>query len=116
MTIRLMCSRLSLLLLLGPVACTSWRTQRLTPLQVVERHPDRIRVTLTDRSTLVLRHPMISGGAITGENRGTRISIAPGDVAWTEVRAANTWKTVLFVHLLMGVTLVVTGFPGSPMD
>jgi hypothetical protein len=114
MPIRLMHSRLSLLLLLGS-GCTSWRTQHLTPLQVVERHPDRIRVKLTDSSTLVLRHPAISGGAITGESRGARISIAPVDVAWTEVRGGNTWKTIGFVYLLMGVTLVVTGFPGAPM-
>ena len=114
MTTRLMHSRLSLLLVLGSAACTSWRTQHLTSLQVVERHPDRIRVTLTDSSTLVLQHPTISGGAITGESRGARISIAPVDVAWTEARGGNTWKTIGFVYLVLGVALIVTGFPGSP--
>jgi hypothetical protein len=103
MSIRLMHLRWSLLFLLGTAGCTSWRTQQLAPQQVIsERHPDRIRVTLTDSSTLVLQHPTVSGDSIIGVTSQTQVSVAPAQVARLQVRRPNGWKTFGLVYLVVG--------------
>lgn len=78
----------------------SWRTQRRPPLQLIaEKHPDRIRVTFTDSTVLVLRHPVIFGDSIVGMVAGTRTAVAPDRIARTEVRFQSYWKTLGFVSL-----------------
>lgn len=78
----------------------SWRTQRRPPLRLIaEKHPERIRLTLTDSTVLVLRHPVIFGDSIVGMVAGTRTAVAPNRIARTEVHVQNPWKTLGFVAL-----------------
>ena len=94
----------------------SWRMQRRAPLQVIsKKHPEGIRVTLTDSSVLVLRHPMIFGDSIVGMVSGTRTAVASDRIARTEIRAQNSWKTLGFVSLYAALYFsLCRGSPDCP--
>ncbi len=50
------------------VACTTWKTQEASPQQVLaEEQPDKVQVTLTDGSQLVLEEPAVSGDTLSGD-------------------------------------------------
>jgi hypothetical protein len=51
-------------------ACTHWEVQSVSPQQVLEtRHPEKIRVTRTDRTELVLSQPRIESDTLYGGQR-----------------------------------------------
>src|SRR4026209_45256 len=78
----------------------SWRTQQRVPQQVIsQKHPDRVRVTLTDSSVLVLRHPKVLGDSIVGMVSGTRTAVASDRIVRTALRYQNDWKTLAFVSV-----------------
>jgi hypothetical protein len=89
----------TILLCLLAAGCASWHTQPLTPQQVVsEMHPKRIRLTLTDSSVLVLKHPQISGDSIAGKINGTRRAVASDRIARTDVRVPHEPKDLGFLY------------------
>lgn len=49
-------------------ACLEWRVQRATPQQLLELEPqtEKVRVTLSGTSWVVLQHPAISGDSLFG--------------------------------------------------
>jgi hypothetical protein len=105
-----------MLLCLLAAGCTSWRTQRLAPQQLVsKKHPDSIRLTLTDSTVLELEHPLVSGDSIAGTSRGTRISVASDRVARSEVLVLNELKTTgaVFLYFVAYMWACNTG-GGSP--
>ena len=57
-----------LLLLIYLAGCTSWQVpQQVAPAQLIaNRHPSAVRVTRTDQSLFVLRHPTIVGDTLLG--------------------------------------------------
>lgn len=81
-----MWSRAFLLVLLT-AGCTRWRTPPLAPQHVVAAtpHPERIRLTLTDSSVVVLKDPVVAGDSIAGNTNRTRISVPAERIARAEV-------------------------------
>ena len=90
------------------VACTAWKTQEASPQQVLaDEQPDKMRVTLSDGSQVVLEEPVISGDTLTGVAEGQQTSIPLDDVADVEVRKAQTLLTVGVV--VLGTAAVLFG-------
>src|SRR2546422_9803159 len=58
------------LTLLSSACAGGWQTEQLTPAQVVEKHPERIVVHLSDKSRLELAHPTIVGDSLLGVQPG----------------------------------------------
>ena len=88
------------------VACSSWKTQEASPQQVLaDEQPDKMRVTLSDGSQVVLEAPVVSGDTLTGVAEGEQRSIPLADVADVEVRETEALLTVAFVF----GTVVVVG-------
>ena len=80
------------------VACTTWKTQEASPQQVLaEEQPDKVQVTLTDGSQLVLKEPAVSGDTLSGLDDGTPVHIPLADVSALEVRESNGGLTILAV-------------------
>ena len=67
MTIRIF---VGVLALLSSACAGGWQTEQLTPAQVLEKHPERIVVHLSDKSRLELAHPTIVGDSLRGELPG----------------------------------------------
>ena len=95
------------------VACTSWKTQEPTPEQVIaEEQPDKVQVTLTDGSKLVLEEPAVSGDTLSGLDDGTPVLIPLADVSSIAVKGADgatglavLGGVVLLVAIVAGIYL-----------
>ncbi len=96
------------------VACTSWKTQEASPQQVLaDEQPDKIQVTLTDGSQLVLEEPAVSGDTLSGLDAGTPVHIPLADVSSIAVQGTDGVKTGLAVFgglLALGAVVVVVGY------
>ncbi len=89
------------------VACTSWKTQEASPQQVLaDEQPDRVQVTLTDGSQLVLKEPAVSGDTLSGLDDGNPVHIPLADVSSIAVKGTGGATTGL---LLLGVLAVAVG-------
>ncbi len=87
------------------VACTSWKPQEASPQQVLaDEQPDKVQVTLTDGSKLVLEEPAVSGDTLSGLDDGTPVLIPLAEVSSIAVKGAEGAQTGLLV--LGGVVLV----------
>ena len=117
--------RFSLLLSLLLVAqgCTSWKqrplTAGVTPAFSTERP---VRITLSDRSEIVLERPRIEGDSLIGDvgNPPQRVAVALRDVQRIDERSVSLARTgglvvgtgavlftVLFAVLVVAVVLAV---------
>ena len=87
------------------VACTSWKTQEASPQQVLaDEQPDKVQVTLTDGSQLVLKEPAVSGDTLSGLDDSTPVHIPLANVSSIAVKGTDGVKTGL---LAFGVVVVV---------
>jgi hypothetical protein len=88
---------LPLALLLWTVpACTAWHVEEgISPQQLIAtKKPAVVRVTLADRSQLVLHEPTIAAGdTLVGIINGAHSSVAASDVRQIAVRAVSSGKT-----------------------
>ena len=105
-----------LLLLAYLPACTSWHIGTPTPAQFVEtEHPQSVRVTRTDGTTIQLQSPMIRGDSLVGtisarparEDSSKTVSLALSDVRFVEVKRTSTGKTLLAVGGGLALGIVV---------
>ncbi len=88
------------------LACSSWKTLEVSPVQVIsEEHPNKVRLTLTDGSTVVLEQPVVSGDTLTGVGEGEHVTIPVSDVTDVAVRKKDIVKTV-GLGVLVGVVIV----------
>jgi hypothetical protein len=94
-------------------ACVSWKTQPVSPDQVVARAPDQVRVTLGNGSRIVVAGPTIIGDSLIGAPPGAdpkriaqRLAIPLSDVRSVEVQRVNAGKTALLIAGV-GVTALV---------
>ena len=77
------------------LACVSWNTQEASPQQVLEdEQPDKVRVTLSDGSQVVLEEPVVSGDTLTGVATGQQRSIPLADVSALAVRKTDASRTL----------------------
>ncbi len=80
------------------VACTSWKTQEVSPQQVLtDEQPDKVRVSLTDGSQVVLEEPVVSGDTLIGFEQDVQKSILLADVSALELREGDGGKTTLAI-------------------
>ena len=90
-----------LVLLAGGCRPGYWRPAPVVPDQMIAAtHPQRIRVTLSDSSVLVLKDPEVSGDSIAGTSGRTQVSVPSARIVRTDVppglEAApmiSTWRT-----------------------
>src|SRR5262245_35027971 len=106
-------ARPRLLLLTYLSGCTSWQApQQVAPAQLIaDRQPSAIRITRTDQSLFVLKHPTIVGDTLvgtldsawaTGERR-----VMLSDVQKIEVRQTDKGETIALVAV--GAVVVAFG-------
>ena len=78
-------------------ACTAWHVEQgISPQQLIAtQHPAAVRVTLTNRSQLVLHQPSIAAGdSLAGTVDGASSSVAASDVSQIAIRKVSTARTV----------------------
>jgi hypothetical protein len=91
----------------------SWNTQEASPQQVLEdEQPDKVRVTLSDGSQVVLEEPEVSGDTLTGVATGQQRSIPLADVSALAVRKADASRTLGAVVDGLVVTAAFVAFFG----
>jgi hypothetical protein len=93
-------------------ACVGWKTQRVSPDQVVAKNPAQVRVTLGNGNRIVLVRPTIIGDSLIGAPPGSdpkrvapRRVVPLADVRSVEVRRVNAGRTALLIAGV-GVTAV----------
>ena len=90
--------RTVLILYLSFSACTSWRPDTLTPQAVVQSHPQSLRVTRKNSSSVVVNNPQLQGDTIVGPDPQKAQQRVPLDsVLLTETRHGDAAKSVLAV-------------------
>ena len=82
-------------------SCTAWHVQSASPKQVItEDQPSKIRVTLTDSSTVEMEQPRIVGDTLRGLVKGgaddslVERDVLLANIATVRVRKSNVGKTV----------------------
>ncbi|MFC1639226.1 hypothetical protein ACFL3B_00515 [Gemmatimonadota bacterium] len=81
-------------------ACMTWKTQDVSPRQLVnEQQPDTVRVTLADGTRFTLGTPGVSGDTIFGNVASERMVFPFDDVAELSVRGTSATKTIGLVVL-----------------
>jgi len=91
------------------LACTSWRTESVTPAELIDRdHPDQVRVTTTAGDQVVLSPPVVLGDSLRADTpkAGTAVALPLQDVSQIATRQFSSGKTL---GLVAGVTLVSVG-------
>jgi len=87
---------LALLLWYVP-ACTSWHVEKgVSPQQLIAaRHPKAVRITLPDRSQIVLHQPSnAAGDSLAGIVDGKASSVAASDVTQIAILKVSGGRTV----------------------
>jgi hypothetical protein len=87
--------------LLSLSACSSWRVQPVEPAAFVREHgPNQVRITRSDRSTIVLHQPAVVGDSIgvlvrvdTAGVPDPRAAVALSDIRAIAVRRTDGLKT-----------------------
>ena len=102
-------ARTVLILLLSLTACTSWRPDTLTPQAVVQSHPQSLRVTYTDSSRVVIKHPQLHGDTIVGPGpKMFEVRVPLDTVLLTETRHGDGGKTALTVLVVAAALWAVS--------
>lgn len=102
--------------------CQSWRTQSISPREVVEtQHPRRIRVSLASQSQLELEAPEIQGDTLfghVGEDPKSRkpIGLPLSVVEQVAVRQSDAGKTAVAVVGGAGAAVVLFGLLSLALD
>ena len=102
--------------------CHTWRTQSVSPREVVEtQRPQRIRVSLASQSQLTLEVPEIQGDTLfghVGEDPKNRkpIGLPLSVVKQVAVRQSDAGKTAVAVVLGGGAAVVLLGLLSLTLD
>ena len=94
-------------------ACTVWHFEDgVSPRQLIAaQHPNAVRVTLPDRSRIVLHQPRIAAGdSLSGFHHRAPFSVAVSDVGWVATRHVSIGRTL---GLIFGLTMVVALIAGG---
>jgi hypothetical protein len=101
------------------VACTSWHVEEgASPLLLIAtEHPNRVRVTRSDSSDIVLQNPQITGSdTLVGEGHKEPTRVAVSDVRQIAIQKISAGKTIgLFLGLSVvgGVIAFIAAFQAS---
>src|SRR6267143_1518697 len=99
---------LALLLWYVP-ACTAWHVEQgVSPQELIAgKHPSAVRVTLPDRSQILLDQPSIAGDSLAGIVDGKAWSVATSVVSQVAIRKVSSGKTVGLVLGLGGLAAII---------
>ena len=100
---------LALLLWYVP-ACTAWHVEQgVSPQELIAaKHPSAVRVTLPDRSQIVLDQPSIAAGdSLTGFVDGQASSVATSAIRQVATHKVSSSKTVGLVLGLGGLAAII---------
>jgi hypothetical protein len=85
-------------------ACVSWKTQPVSPDQVVAKKPDQVRLTMAGGGKVVVVGPAIVGDSLVGapaeanpKQIAQRIAISLSDIRSVEVQRVNAGKTAALI-------------------
>jgi hypothetical protein len=90
-------------------ACTSWQVEPVPPSTLVAEKPSLVRVTLPDRSHLVLNDPVIQGDTLYGYRQKLNQAVVeqPKAVPLSQVREIAVQRQDPTGTTLVGFGLVV---------
>ncbi len=99
-------------------SCTYWQVPPVSPEQAItEDQPSKIRVTLTDSSTVEMEQPRIVGDTLRGLVKGgaddslVERDVLLADIATVRVKKTDAIKSVLlFGGILAGVLVALAAF------
>ena len=99
------------LLVLNLAGCHSWRSEALAPAQLVPaEHPKVVRVTRSDGSILILRHPTVRDDSMVGIGPDSaEVRLPLQDVRGVEVRRFSAAKTTGLVLGVAGGAALAVG-------
>ena len=84
----------TVLLLAYLPACSSWRSETVSPQSLIEsRHPTQLRVSRTDGTRHILHQPSVAGDTLRGSEREPAIPLA--EVQGIETRHGDLGKSLL---------------------
>ena len=101
---------LGLLVAIAGTGCVAWRTQNVTPRQLLqERSPEVIRVTTRDSAGIVVHQPRIVADSLTGHPSPLaiqRIAIPVADITSVATRYRHIGKSLIAgIAIVAGVSL-----------
>jgi hypothetical protein len=87
---------------------------------MLERSPERLRITRLDSTTVTLRAPRLAADTIIGLSSTTAnappIGVPLSDIANVAIRHGDTGKTLLLVGVIVGVLVVAAAAANSAYD
>lgn len=84
-------------------ACHTWRTQPVSPAELLASPPPQVRLKLHDGRRIVVRQPAIRADTVVSQAPNDPVTLALGEVDSVAVRKADTGKTLGLVFLIVGV-------------
>jgi hypothetical protein len=111
----------TVLLLVYLPDCTSWQVQNASPQQVIlERNPERLRITRVDSTTVMLHAPRMSADTVIGlSSTGATvplIGVPLSEIAHVAIRKGDTGKSLLLVGAIIGVLVVALAAASSAYE
>ncbi len=90
-------------------ACATWQVQEVSPQELLEtKHPNRIRLTRADSTTVELAMPRLMGDTIVGARAGRYEKVATADVTQVAVRGdGGSGAAVAGIAVAGGILLLL---------
>lgn len=91
-----------LALVVCTTACTTWRTQWVSPSMVIEgEQPSKVRVVRTDSTRIVVEGPHVAADSLTGRARNARVAVPLSEVAYLQVRRSQPMPAVALIAVVV---------------
>ena len=85
------------------VACHTWRTQPVSPAELLASPHPLVRLKLHDGRRIVVRQPAIRADTVVSQAPNDPFALALGEVDSVAIRKGDTGKTLGLVFLIVGV-------------
>ena len=96
-------------------ACHSWRTQPVSPAELLATSPPpQVRLRLHDGRRVVVRQPALRADTVVSQASGDPFALALAEVDSVAVRKGDTGKTIGLVLLIVGVPALVCAAACNP--
>ncbi|MGN6390841.1 MAG: hypothetical protein ACTHM9_01150 [Gemmatimonadales bacterium] len=84
-------------------ACHTWRTQPVSPADVLATSPSEVRLHLHDGRRVVVRRPALRADTVVSQLPNDTVAMALTEVDSAALRKGDTAKTMGLVLLIVGV-------------
>ena len=97
-----------LLLALYSAGCHTWRSETVSPIQLVSQDkPSLIRITTRGGTRVVVSRPVVKNDSVVGVTRGGPVRIGGDEIGRLEVRRVSVGRTVGLFLSISGALAVV---------